>query len=436
MDYLIIQLEQQRVRAARFGIRRNALSCAGAVEFELTAEQPLSHVAARLAEGLQGAPRVVLCLPPQLFAQRQVDIPLDDLRKVREVLPAHLQGEIAIPAEEAVFDALPLESGRYLALWARKEDIAQIVALFRDAGCEPQIVTAAPFAWPYLPDVQDGLVSDGSALAQLCDGQVTMVRPLEQVPFGPAVAATCAMLDLAGLPDPQRLTLFGAALDYPPDTAELPLTVNSLGLSEQMAPLFATESVFQQAVGLLAVARACHAGQLPDFRRNELAWTSGDVRLRRQLLVTAVLAGIAVVLLFAGEGLRYRAARNDLASLNKSIAAIYREVFPARTKAVDEVSEIKGEIRKMAGSDGTSGILDVLKQLADLKGATINGLYEAELDGRNLRLKGDARSIQAVNDFKAAVTPLMATVEAGEVKSRPDGTVTFSLWGSLKEAGR
>ena len=77
-----------------------------------------------------------------------------------------------------------------------------------------------------------------------------------------------------------------------------------------------------------------------------------------------------------------------------------------------------------------------MKKLAEAKGNTINGLYEAEVEGSGLRIKGDARSAQAVNEFKAALVPLLATVELGEVKSRPDGTVGFSLTGTLKEGAK
>jgi len=74
--------------------------------------------------------------------------------------------------------------------------------------------------------------------------------------------------------------------------------------------------------------------------------------------------------------------------------------------------------------------------VADAKGSTINGLYELELEGRTVIAKGDARSAQAVNDFKAALMLMMTTVDLGEVKSRPDGTVTFSLTATLKEENK
>jgi general secretion pathway protein L len=205
-------------------------------------------------------------------------------------------------------------------------------------------------------------------------------------------------------------------------------------MPDSLAPLFKTDEAFQKLAGLLAVARACQAGALPDFRRSELAWTAGDAVVRGKLIVTAALAAVTIILLFVSQGLQYRAVKTDLASLDKSIASQYREVFPDRTKAVDEVAEIKGKIRKLAGAEERGSFLEVLKKMAEAKGNTINGLYEAELEGGNLRVKGDARSSQAVNEFKSALAPLMATVELGEVKSKPDGSVSFTLAGTLKEA--
>jgi general secretion pathway protein L len=48
-------------------------------------------------------------------------------------------------------------------------------------------------------------------------------------------------------------------------------------------------------------------------------------------------------------------------------------------------------------------------------------------------LKGDARSFQAANDFKSRLASLCASSELNEVKSRPDGSVSFSFRGTLRE---
>jgi general secretion pathway protein L len=434
MEYLIINITERLVTAARFDISGRSASLGGAASFLLGDEIDVSAVASKIGGGISGSPQVVVCLSPALFAQRVVSLPLTDLRKVREILPAHLQGEIALPAEEVVFDALQTADGTYLALWAKRAEVAHTIDIFRAAGCEPQIVSSTPFAWPSLPGIQsDCAVCDGTALAIILAGRLSFVRALDNSAPHKQLVATLSALELASTHLPQHLIVFGDQAESLLETADLPLEVKPLLLPDDLAIIFKTEGAFQQLAGLYAVARACHDGVLPDFRRGDLAWTTDYARLRKKLVLTAVLTAAAVVLLFVSKGLQYRAARTDIASLNVSISSIYREIFPARTKAVDELSEVKGEIRKLTGSENSSSALDVLKHLAEAKGISINGLFEAELEGRTLRVKGDARSAQSVNEFKSALSGLMATVDVGEIKGRPDGTVSFSLSGTLKE---
>ena len=434
MEYLIIQVEEQRVTAARFGITKRSATLAGAASFALGGEQDLSSVAVRIAEGINGAPRVVLCLAPTLFANRPMKQPLTDLRKVREVLPAQLQGEMALPVEEAVFDLLPAAVGKILALWAKRADIAHAIDIFKTAGLEPHVVSAVPFAWSFLPGLgSDCVLCDGNAVAVIEEGRLTFVRAISGAEPGKQLGSTLSALELSGIKVPARLLLLGEQAGVLAAAEGLPLAAELLEMPNEQALLFRNNDTFQQLAGLFAVARASHAAALPDFRRGELACTTDDAKLRRKMALTATLVLVVVLLLFVSKGLQYRAALADLTSLNASIATIYREIFPTRAKAVDELAEIKGEIRKLAGVEISSSVMDLLKQLAEVKGSGVNGLYEAELEGLALRVKGDARSAQAVNEFKSSLTPLLATIELGEVRSRPDGMVTFTLTGALKE---
>jgi len=434
MDYLIIRIAENHVTVARFGVSGRSTTLEGSALFEMNAEQDLSAVASRIASGVSGSPRVVLCLPPSLFVHRIVELPLTDVRKVREVLPAQLQGDIALPVETVVFDALPLSAGKYLAFWARRTDISQAIDLFKEAGIEPAVVSAEPFSWPFLPGITaDCALFDGGSLAIVANGRLSFLRAFPGAERENQLVATLSALEMSAIVLPSRLFVFGEQAK-PALSVDVPLlAVETLELPEELALLFRNAQTFHQLVGPYAVARAIHAGALPDFRRGDLAWTAGDALLRKNLRLTALLAIVVVLLLFVGKGLQYHAARKDIDSLNSSISAVYRDIFPTRTKAVDELAEIKGEIRKLTGAENSSGVLDVLKQLAEAKGTGINGLYEAELEGKAVRLKGDARSAQAVNEFKAALAPLMATVEVGELKSRPDGGVTFSMAATLRE---
>lgn len=438
MEYFIINVEENVVTLARFELSRRSEILLGAASFELGDEVTLADAARQIAGTLNGAPRVVLCLPPSLFAQRLISLPLHDLRKVREVLPSQMQGEIALPVEDLVLDASPAGDGIYLAMWARRADISLAVEKFREAGIEPQVVSSAPFAWGFVPGMPtDCVMSDGSTLAVQKNGRLIFFRTLDAPVTHSRVSATLAALELTGVSLPTQLSLVGAGSESIAGSDDtFPFQVEQLLVPSDVGHLFKNEATFQQLAGLYAVAKASQAGTLPDFRRGELAWTAGDALTRRKIFITGVLAALFVALLFVSKALQYRAVNADINSLNKSISAIYREIFPTRSKAVDEVSEIKGEIRKLAGADTSGGFLDILKKLAEAKGATINGLYEAEIEGRSLRIKGDARSAQAAGEFKTALALFMSSAELGEVKSRPDGTVSFSLTGTLKEVSR
>jgi general secretion pathway protein L len=296
-------------------------------------------------------------------------------------------------------------------------------------------VSSAIFAWPYLPGLTENcVVSDGAALAVITQGRLSYVRAFDDGDPVKSLSATLSALELSGDGLPAQMFVFGERAEGLAATDGLPLKADLLELPDELVTVFRTEGAFQQLVELYAVARACHSGDFPDFRRGELSWTAGNAKIRRQMLTMAVLTVVMILLLFVYKGLQYRNARTDLASLNSSIAAQYREIFPNRAKAVDEVAEVKGELRKLAGNESSSAVLDVLKKLAEAKGATINGLYEAEVEGRTVRVKGDARNSQAVNDFKSSLAGILSAIELGEIKSRPDGLVSFSLTGQIKEA--
>lgn len=433
MDYLILQAEEKTLTVAHFGLSRRSTELIGAATIELNEERTMTNAIEQIAEKITASPRIVLCLSPSLFAQRLVSLPFNDLRKAREVLPSQLQGDIALSVEDLALQALPAGDRHFLALWARKSEIAQAISQFSDAGIEPQVVTSALFALSELPGIsEDCAVSNGNIFAILKAGKLTYFRVSEDELNSEAIAATLTAVELSGIELPPYLYNLGTVEDGFIDIAKLPIPLKSPEVPTELGHIFKNDLTFRELAPLYAVARAAYSGTLPDFRQGELAWTAGDVKLRKKLILSGILALTVLLLLFVSKGLQYRSAAADLTSINRSIASLYHEIFPARAKAVDEISEIKGEIKKMSAVESSGNYLDILKKLSEAKGTTINGLYEAELEGHNLRIKGDARSAQGVNEFKASLLPLLDSSELGEVKSRPDGTVAFTLTGVIK----
>jgi general secretion pathway protein L len=99
---------------------------------------------------------------------------------------------------------------------------------------------------------------------------------------------------------------------------------------------------------------------------------------------------------------------------------------------MDEVGELRSEIKRLGAGNASGNILQILRQLAEAKTDDITGIFETEIDGDQVRLKGDAKSNQAVQNFLTKMAINFSGSEVSEMKSRPDGTVSFTFRGTFK----
>jgi general secretion pathway protein L len=374
--------------------------------------------------------RTILALPPALVALRELNLPIIDRRKLRAVLPLELSSETTQPEQELVCDAVPLDEGNVLAGWAPRAVVAELIALLADVGAEPEAVTVACLHWQLLaPDQQTGPFA-------ICDRQAVLVcRPATSAP------AYCRSLGSDNGELGRTLTALELARDLPVRTVyqldpdgpvELPdsIVIEPLPVPALLVETQASGSLPPLALAsALAVAEAYCCNTLFNLRSGSLAWSHQRYQLLRRHRLPLLLAVVLLVLLVVESGTRWYLLKRDLASLNGSIARIYREVFPTRTKAVDEVAEIKAEIRRLQGGISGNSSLAFLSELAAMKGDEITLLSEVEYDGSRLRLKGDSRSSAAVNGLRQQLIAAGWAVEQADLTSRPDGSVLFTLKG-------
>ena len=438
MTYLIVQLTNSEVLWGRFQRRRGELAFLGGGRHPLAGEPTFADLLKELSVSRREEEKVVLTLPSSSLFLREIDLPLTDRRKARQVLPLELKGETAIDTDELVFDAIPLADGKALAVWTRRAGVADLIRTMTEAGLEPETVSAAPLHWAELLSPSDTTepvaITDGEALAVTQNGRLLFCRPLADVDPVAEVARTLAALELGKNIVIRKVLLHGelAHATVPPTSPGL--TFQLLPLAGSAARAFAGDAeAARDLASTYAVAAACGSGAVVNFRNGGLAYTAGDASARRKLMLTLVLAAILIVALAAETTVRYYLVRRDLNSLDSSILTIYRQVFPSRKKPVDAVGELKGEIRRLSGSAATGSTLAALTKAAELKGDDITDIYEAEFDHGQLRLKGDARSIQGVNDFKSRAAASFSNSEVSEIKSKPDGTVSFQFSGTFTE---
>ncbi len=429
MDILIVQLKRNELILASFRPKK------GGVSFLAAERHPLEGGEGELARILQaasvtaGEQRVVLALPPSLLFMRELELPITDRAKVRELLPLELKGETALDTDALAFDALPLAEGKFLAVWGRTKDLAEVIEVLTGAGLEPELVTASLFHWNRVaPAAGTVAVTDGEALAAYRDGAPIYFRALPPGSAEAELTRTVTALELAqGVQVDQVISYARDAKDSEP------LAQATRGLAEAFGE---DTHAAHDLAGAYAVAAAVADGTALNLRRGALAYTAGSEKLYKRLRLSMILAAAVVLLVFAESGVRYYLVNRDLASLDLSIRAIYKEIFPTRKKPVDEVAELRAEIKRLEGAKTSSNILKLLKDLAEAKGDDVGSIYETEVDGSEVRLKAEAKSFQAANDFKGRAAKLFDGAEVSETKSRPDGSVTFAFRGKMKGVAR
>lgn len=438
MTYLIVQLTDDELLCARFQRRRGELVFLAGGRQDLNPTRPFTATLAELAGARREQEKIVLALPSTQIFLRELDLPISDRRKARQVLPLELKGETAIDTDQLVFDAIPLADGKTLAVWSKRETVADLIRTMTEAGLEPELVSAAPLHWPELLTSADNTdsvaITDGDAVAVMRNGRLLFCRPLVGGDLATEIMQTLAALELAKGITVKEVLLHGAAARQPLPAARADLTFRPLPLAGLLAQTFGNDhATALDLASPCAVAVAFAAGSAVDFRSGDLVYTAGRELARRKFRLTLALAATLVLLLVAEAGVRYFLVRRDLASLDNSIATIYREAFPGRKKQVDAVGELRAEIKRLGSRSEGSNVLSTLTKAAEIKGDDILGIYEAEFDNGQLRLKGDARSFQAANDFRNRAAAAFSNAEVSEIKSKPDGTVSFVFRGSLKE---
>jgi general secretion pathway protein L len=444
MDILIVEAGKRSIGFARFQKRSGALVFRGADCRPHESPESFAHVLAELAATVDPEDKVLLSLDPETLFLRELELPIPDRRKQREVLPLELKGEIALDTEGLVFDAIPGPEGKVTAVWAVEAALEAKIQELKDAGLEPQIVGSSLFAWDLLipATFAEGAVAlcDGRSLAVYSDGKPELFRSLDGASAADEITRTLALLEVGKGVRVERVFLHGAAVkngsSFSARGQTSTVSFAPLPVSGSLASSFPGESTALDHAGAWALATASLRGEPLNFRHGRLAYTAGRDLMKRKLRLTAILAGLFLALLVSETGLRYYFVKRDLSSVNTSIGKIYREVFPSRKKAVDEVSELKSEIRRLGGGAVGQETLPVMSGIASVKGDAVSTVYELEIGDGQVTLKGDARSFQAANDFKSRLSALFSSSSLSEVKSRPDGSVSFSFRGTLREGAK
>jgi type IV pilus assembly protein PilM len=112
-----------------------------------------------------------LALPGDMLSMRLLDLPFSDPRKIDQVVGYELEGQIVHPLDDVVFDHILVKAGdggsTVLACAAKREEIAQYLAMLEAHGTEPRSLYAAPVVYRSLSAPTPGRTLDAGEGAEI-----------------------------------------------------------------------------------------------------------------------------------------------------------------------------------------------------------------------------------------------------------------------------
>jgi type II secretory pathway component PulL len=166
-----------------------------------------------------------------------------------------------------------------------------------------------------------------------------------------------------------------------------------------------------------------------NLRQDELFYQGDIERLKKKLRLTAVLSIIILIILSTSSGLSFINLNKEQKSLNNKIESIYRGVFPEDKKIVDVGRQFKGKMNTLIKKkEALAGIpvLDILRNIAVKKDRKIT-LHGFNSDGKNLIIKGAAKSFEDVESFKNTLATEFKGVKVMDSETSADKQIIFSI---------
>ena len=410
---------------------------------------------------LEGATCAV-SIPGENVSYRNLQMPFGDKKKIRQTLVFELETMVPVPAEDLIVDFTMIDrsdTSRVLAASARREDVAQYLALLKAHGLDPEVmnVGCVPIlSWLLnqegIPD--DGLIVDfgysKNTMILFLKRRLTLVRIF---PFkrslvqqagssenetGAPGAGSPGEMDESHLRslctqvqntlhafasqtgtavNPERIFLTGIATSHADIentlSGLLDLPVETIQVSRD--PKISVDSDVAQewnpALMDNALALAVGEGKQQlgfNFRREEFevkrVYFGGVKGIGK---IAAVLVAI-LVLLSVDVGIDYFSLRTQYRTVDEQITQVFKQTLPGVKRIVDPVAQMEAEInalKKTASSVPGIGtgtrVLDLLREFSmRVPEAADVHIAQIVVDPDGVQIKGDTDTFNTVDSIK------------------------------------
>jgi general secretion pathway protein L len=382
----------------------------------------------------------VMSLPAGRFSYRNIRIPFKDQRKIRQILPFELEPMLPKAAEELVSDFYTVwvdDSTSLLTASLEKKLLSEYLEVLSRFHLDPLMVTAGAFATVVHlatgPESAGDLIvvdSDDTShtLYLVSQGRIATIRPFARGKSSQAdvqnlglnIHRTITGIDpLLKVPfEPQRVLLTGYGIDTPAAEQKLhsllKLPVERIDPSSgptAIKPEVSEPSwnpfLMQNACALVAVELA--GKTCLNFHGSAFGIRRHLIEHKSNLISSAVLAMVVLVLLMTGVIFDSYATQKELALYNDKIVEIFKSAAPDIDRIVSPVQQMKERLTEIKKEFTDSDKAEPSPRAIDIL-FLVNNSIPKEIDVQitrfgigddGVQISGDTKSFNAVNDMKS-----------------------------------
>jgi type II secretion system protein L len=388
--------------------------------------------------------KIVSSIPGNLFAQRLVQFPFADRKRLEKALPFEIEDSVPFALEDVVIDYVVLDGVKtgkgtdapkeaaVLGIMLPKEVLKRHLDLLASAGVDPQVIVPS---YSGLNALSKMMKAEGCTLltcgSDLCLRSGETVKGLRSFSGSESTAGIRHTLQALELEQKEHVE---KVLVLCPDNISQTVFAD-LGIAvEQAAPeLGGKKAVDPVSLGLALSEQI-------NFRKQEFSYHLADEGARRRKRTLIIAGVVAAALLVVNLGVKLYVVETSYGKLDREILDIYRQAVPDAKVVADPVRQLRSsleEARKKFGVLGTgTSALDAMKAVTDGIPKEVRvSFLEFNLEGDRLKLQGEAASFESVDKIKAELqkADLFSEVTVLDTRMGTDNKVKFRLDIKLKQ---
>lgn len=407
---------------------------------ELDADERLTKALEFLNEELDfSGSACAIALPAHMATFSNVQIPFRDNRKIRQVLPFELESNLARPVGDLAIDfqTIPSEEAPLvLAAAMERKTIQALLSVLAGFQLDPLMISVGAFPTAVclsrLTNIPaKAILVDSDAqmhtLYLLQEGRIHLVRSFKRgITPQTDMQSLCMNIQRTIIGhnenfdaqfEPQKLFLTGYGIDAPAAeqkiSAQMQLPVERIDRVSDPDDLLPLETDETWNPWILQNARALAVAELDgqaciNFHRTKTSikryWTEN----RTQLITTAVLMAVVLLLYFGSMIYDGITLGKEAAKLDQRIHDVFKSTFPDVTRIVDPVQQmrVKIEEKKRSVVDPTAGegaqrTIDALNEISRLLPKELDiEMTQIVFSEDNILISGTTNTFNAVDDMK------------------------------------